>query len=153
MCTVFTWQKLYSLEHAPFQSEVHHQMRHTITDLWFQRNAERWSHCDSEVKKASLAKCVLHWLSLIAIFKNSNQIICIVNFKLLAKILTKEHNILLIDNCLPFSTDSKIESFASVTVSKRILCNILVVPYYYVKQHKKHLEKSLKLLLLVKKLR
>lgn len=38
--TVFTWQKLHSLEHALFQGEVHHHMSHTVTDFWFQREAE-----------------------------------------------------------------------------------------------------------------
>lgn len=128
--TVFTWQKLYRLEHPPFQSEVHHQMSHTITDLWFQRDAERWSHCDSKVKKAALAKCILHCLTPIAIFKNSNQIICIVNVKLLAKILIKDQNILITDNCLRFNTDSKIETFANVTASKRTWCQLPVIQYY-----------------------
>lgn len=38
--TVFTWQKLHSLEHALFKGEVHHHMSHTVTDFWFQREAE-----------------------------------------------------------------------------------------------------------------
>lgn len=80
--TVFTWQKLHSLEHALFQSEVHHHMSHTVTDFWFQREAECWSHCDTEAEKAALAKCILHCLVLYPIFQNSNRTICITDVKL-----------------------------------------------------------------------
>lgn len=44
----------------PFQCEVHHQMAHIITDGWFQTDAKCWARCDSKVKKAELARRILH---------------------------------------------------------------------------------------------